>query len=878
MAEAIIFPIAKGIVKKIASFTGDRVLNLIDGEIKAAKSAKEDLKIIAEDLTAICAVLQDAEVKQYRNDTMKLWLKDLKTLVYDIDDLLDDVAIDSLRSSVNKSHLFPQLRYYFSSSNPVISRFQLTHKIKDLGQKLERIVARKTKFGLTEHPIEVSRPSRDLFNDISYLNRSSVVGRDEAKKQVMRSLLSVGDASCLSVLPITGIGGIGKTTLAKLVYDDLRNEFDMKIWGCVSDQFNLIKLLEDIIKDVSGIDTTNNTLGQLVNKLQHLLRGQKYMLVLDDVWDDAVADWKELRSLLEVGEAGSVVLITTRSRQIASDTQTMGVFDLDRLSDETSWLIFSQIAFREGEEQRYPFLCEIGRSIVEKCGGVPLVIKSIASLLRRDRDEREWQRINNMDSFTKLPGEYTKVMQLLRISYDKLPSHLKPCFAYCSLRGRDVELYPSQLMYIWNAHGLLQLQDENADIEGCGYACAMELVSRSLLEHPTIIFNDTILSCKIHDLLHQLAEEILGEELAVVTRNKLNVSESTRHIIWGYEGPDGLKGVQFPREQLLVAKKARTFKFGYRMSNVSLSFLEGVIAHFSYLRVLEIGYSTFEELPQSIGKLKHLRDLKISFNPFLKRLPDTVCKLLKLENLDFYCCETLEKLPKKIYRLVKLRKVSVTTCQKTLVGTGFMRLPSLRVLVLCNCKELELLWDDDDIGNLSSLRYLGIQHCQKLGSLPNSMKGLTNLEELWIENCEELDIEKGECMNGLQSLGSLFIQTVPRLKYLPDGVQLAAKSLKYLFISDCSSLIGLGTWSQSFTVLRKIVINNCPDLVRLPEGFLHIKFLESLWIRYCRHLSERCAVPNGADYPLIQHVPDFWLDGQFYAPQQIQSSTSSLPL
>ncbi|XP_074307320.1 putative disease resistance protein RGA1 [Silene latifolia] len=857
MAEAIIFAIAKSIVMKIATFTGDYVVNHIDGEIKAAKSAKEDLKIIAEELTAICAVLQDAENKQYSNAAMKLWLKDLKKLVYDIDDLLDDVSIDALRWSVNKSH-------FFSSSNPLISRFYLSHNIKDVRTKLESIVARKIKFGLTERPVEVSRPSRDLFNDISYVKRSTVVGRDEAKKQVMRSLLSVGDASCLSVLPIVGIGGIGKTTLAKLVYDDISNEFDLKIWGCVSDQFNLLKLLEDIIKDAGGVNTSNNTLGQLVNKLKDLLSGRKYMLVLDDVWVDDVAIWEELKSLLEVGKPGSVVLITTRSRQVASITQTMEEFDLDRLSDETSWSIFSQLAFREGEEQRYPLLCKIGRSIVGKCGGVPLVVKVIGSLLRRDRDDREWQRINNLESFTKLPGEYTKVMQLLRISYDKLPSHLKPCFAYCSLNARDVKLFPKQLIYLWNAHGLLQLQDGNDDIEDCGYACAMELVSRSLLEHPTIVFNDTMETCKIHDLMHELAEDVLGEELAVVTRNKLNVSESTKHIIWGYEGPEGLKGVEFPREQLLVAEKARTFKFGYRMINVSRSFLEGVIANFSFLRTLGIGYTTFEELPQSIGKLKHLRGLNLSFNPLLKTLPDTVCELLKLETLELYGCETLEKLPKKIYRLVKLRYFVVTTCQKTLVGTHFTRLPCLRFLWIFTCKELELLWDDDDIGHLNSLRRLYIQNCQKLASLPISIKGLTNLEELGINNCEELDMEKGECMSGLQSLRSLAIIQVPRLKCLPDGVQSAAKSLRHLGISNCSSLTGLGAWSQCFTVLCKIFIHNCPNLMSLPEGFLHIKSLQVLKISNCRHLSERCAVPNGADYPLIQHVPEYWLDGHIY--------------
>ncbi|KAL9230255.1 hypothetical protein vseg_005632 [Gypsophila vaccaria] len=877
MAEAIIFPIAKSIIKKLASFTGDRVLNDFAGEMKAAKSTKEDLKNIVEDLTAICVVLQDAQDKHYSNSSMKLWLKDLKRVVYEIDDLLDDVAIDSLQRSVNKGHFLQQLRYYLSSSNPLVSRFDLSHKIKDVRQQLERVVARKAKFGLTERPVEVSRPERDLFNDISYVNRSLAVGRDGAENEVTRRLLSLGDASCCpSVLPIVGMGGIGKTTLARLVYDGMHNdEFDMKIWACVSDKFSIIKLLEDIIKDASDENTTNCSLAQLVEKVQNLLCGKKYMLVLDDVWVDDFATWTDLKSILEVGKKGSVILITTRSAQVASITKTTEKdFDLDRLSDGTSWLIFNQLAFREGEQHEYPVLCEIGRSIVEKCGGIPLVVKTIGSLLRRERDEREWERINNMDSFTKLPGEYNKVMQLLRISYEKLPSHLKPCFAYCSLKARDGKLYPTQLVYLWNALGLLQLEDGRDELEDCGYACAVELVSRSLLEHSTTMFDGSIFACKIHDLMHELAKNVLGEELSVVTRHDLKVSESTKHIIWGYEGPDGLKGVEFPREQLLVAKKARTFKFRYRMSNVGRSFLEEVITNFSYMRTLEIGDSQLEELPESVGKLKHLRGLKLSNNPLLRTLPDTICNLLNLETLDLYCCEKLQKLPKRIYMLLKLRYFVVTTCQKTLADTKFTRLASLRFLWIIYCSELESLWEDEDIGRLHSLRRLYIEHCPTLGSLPNSMKGLTALEDLVITECEQIDLEKGECLSGLQSLRSLTISQVPLLIRLPHGFQSAAKTLKCLCIADCHSLTGLGHWSECFAVLCKILIHNCPHLVALPQGFRHLKSLKELRISNCPHLSKSCAVPHGVDYPLIQHVPRLCLDSHLYTPQQTQSSSS----
>ncbi|KMT09467.1 hypothetical protein BVRB_6g129390 [Beta vulgaris subsp. vulgaris] len=842
MAETIILPLAKSILEKLVTFPLDLALNDVTERIKLAKSVKKDVKTIHGNLSAICAVLKDAEAKQYASHAIKVWLTDLKSVVYELDDLLDEVAYDALRRSVNKGHFLPQLRYYLSpSSNPLVTRFHLSQNIKDLREKLASVVAKKNDFGLTVNPVEIPIVERDLFNDCSYVNESVIVGRDEAKKELITRLLAHGTAvTCPCVLPVVGMGGIGKTTLAKLVYKDLSHltgdQFDMKLWACVSHKFNLSKLLENIINQASNDVTSNLTLEQLVRKLQNLLNGKKYFLVLDDVWLDDASDWTDLKSIFEGGKVGSAILVTTRSAQVASITQTIKPYDLDRLPDDVCWSIFEQLAFMEDEKNKYPNLYEIGRSIVEKCAGVPLVVKSIGSLLRRVRDEGEWQRINNADSVANLHGESNKVLQLLRISYDKLPSHLKPCFVYCALKAKDVELYPTQLIYLWNAHGLLKLQDGAGEIEACGYANAMNLVSRSLLEQPKFEFNETIFACNIHDLLHDVAVDILGNELAFVTCDELHVSESTRHIIWGYEAPDSIWDKEFPKD-LLNAKKARTFKFGYRMNHVSRSFLEGVISNFSCLRILEIGDSQFEELPRSIGNLKHLRGLKLSYNPLLKSLPDTICNLLNLQTLDLYSCEQLKELPKKIYRLLNVRYFVITTCQTSLVGTKFNRLRSLRFLWIYNCKGLVSLWDDGDVGNLTSIRRLYIQNCPLLTRLPNNLKSLALLEDLVISNCEALDLEENQCLSGFQKLQSLAIIEVPQLRRLPDGIQSTATSLRYLCISGCDNLSQLPDGLKQFVMLRKILINNCPKLMALPEGFPNLDAHQELSIRNCPQLS-----------------------------------------
>ncbi|XP_021741024.1 putative disease resistance protein RGA3 [Chenopodium quinoa] len=856
MAEAIILPIAKSILGKIGSFTGDSVISSVSEELKAAKSAEKDLNKIADKLTAICAVLHDAEEKKYSNEAMKVWLRDLKRVVYDIDDLLDEVAFDALQRRVNEGRFRRKLRYYLSSSNPIIFSFHVSHKIRDLCEQLEHIVAKKNDFGLTESPVEYSTADiRNPFDRSSYVHVPDVMGREEAKQDVIRRLGRVNGVSELSVLPIVGMGGIGKTTLAKLVYHDVQL-FDLKLWVCVSDTFRIPKIIEDILKDGTGDSTPNQEMCILVRKLHSLLSGKKYLLVLDDVWVEEFGKWKELKDVLAVGNPGSVLLITTRNSKVASITQTFESYDLDSLPIDVCWSMFKQLAFKdEVEEAKYPNLCEIGRSIVKKCHGIPLVVNTLASLLRSVREEQEWQRINDMESFPALKQQYGNVLPLLKLSYDKLPSHLKPCFAHMSLYVKDTPFTSNIVSHMWSALGLLPLDKRNKDVDGFGYSYIREMTSMFLVEESNVHIVGLLCESKMHDLLHDLAVNIMAEELVVVTLDKMTGLDQARHVVWGY---DNLKEEQFPTE-LLRAKRARSFRFGYIMKHVSMSFLEGIISNLSCLRVLGLGSLWFEELPKSIGNLKHLRYLDLSCNPIMKSLPNTICNLLNLEVFNIGGCEQLKELPRDIHQLQSLKLFIVTTCQESLVNTKLNELSSLQSLHFHSCKSLISLWDSDNIGLLNSLKCLSIVDCPKLTSLIKGMKYLVNLQILDIRNCEELDMNKGEALQGLQSLRALQVSNV-KMASLPNDIQSAATSLQYLCISHCEGLVELPEWLHCFTSLEEFEIEDCPNVLGLPKCISQINSLQRLIIKGCPNLSKRCDVPDGEDYPLIQHIPIFVLD------------------
>lgn len=298
MSEALLWAVTKTILGHIASFAGDLTCSYATEGILAAQRVRNDLKKIENKVIAIRAVLHDAEKKQYDSEAIRIWLKDLKTVVYDIDDLLDEVGTDLLRRRVNKGHALQQVRYYLSSSNPVLSHFCWSQKIRDLLHSFDDIAANRRDLGLDDHYIVKTHGiERNPLDAFAYVKKTEIIGRDEAKSEIFRRLASscVGDASRVVVLPIVGLGGIGKTALAKLVFNDewVTKNFDVKLWACVSENFDLQKTIEEILSSVSNENTANLSIRQLHERLSEILDSRKYFLVLDDVWIEDIKVWRD---------------------------------------------------------------------------------------------------------------------------------------------------------------------------------------------------------------------------------------------------------------------------------------------------------------------------------------------------------------------------------------------------------------------------------------------------------------------------------------------------------------------------------------------------------------------------------------------------------
>ncbi|KAK9290299.1 hypothetical protein L1049_008466 [Liquidambar formosana] len=789
MAETILSSLAEGVLGKLVS--------LVEQEIVLVGGVKGEIKKLESTFSAIRAVLADAEKQQRTNQAVRDWLEKLKDVVYDVDDVLDELSTEALRRKVEiHGSKLKEVSNFFSRSNPIAFRSKIGHKIKEIRGRLDNIAKDRSDFQFSTEQVENVVRERTSH---SFVQESDVIGRENDKAQIVRKLLESNNDESLSVIPIVGLGGLGKTTLAKLVYNDSRvvENFKLRMWVCVSEDFDIKKLIEKIIDSIPDVQCASKELDPLQKCLQDSLKSKKFVLVLDDVWNEDLTKWKELEHLLICGARGSKIVVTTRIMKIASFMAGKGSpYKLKGLSHDQCLSILVKCAFEEGHAKLHPRLVEIGKEIVTKCGGIPLAVRTLGSLLYMNTEEREWLNIRDNDILQK---EHN-ILPALMLSYQHLPSYLKQCFAFCSIFPQDYEIRRDELICLWMAQGFLQSPNKSQQLEDIGNRYFNELISRSFFQEYMRPFyseiDDEISSYKIHDLILELAQKVASTEWINVDGMNVDfisqiISERVRHVLFVEKN---LSEKKFPTS-LLSATKLRSFSFACEVGPTNKSFVETLIFHFRCLRVLNLADSEFEELPRFVGKLKHLRCLNLSRNRRLKALPNSICKLLNLQTLYLYDCEQLQDLPRDIGKLISLRYLSLTSQLICMPVKGLQGLTSLRTLNLSKLSRMTSL--SEGIQYLTSLQIFRIRYCPRLCSLPSGMKHLTALEKLVIDDC-------------------------PNISSLPDGL----RSLTTLQVLDIESCPHLSRRCQKDTG------EDWPKISLIPNVFIDIRLLRKTRVAF----------------------------------------------
>ncbi|KAG8479787.1 hypothetical protein CXB51_029538 [Gossypium anomalum] len=759
-------------------------------------------------LPDIQAVLDDAEEKQIKNMGVKKWLEDLQDLAYDVDDILDEFAYEELRLNLQDTQaqarpskirkfipdriirsIFPPPSFQFKNS--------MITKVKDITDRLNSLTTRRSSLGLIEilSQAATSKGKQPRLQPTSVLDGVvEYVGRHK-EKQEMIELLKGNNSNGVSVLSIVGMGGMGKTTLAQLVYNDptINESFDLKAWVCVSDHFDAIAMTKAILQSITSESWDYSNLDLLQVKLKEKLSGKRFLLVLDDIWNENYSDWTILRSPFG---AGTTIIVTTRLQIVSSIVDPLKAFHLDKLSDDDCLSIFTQHALKARNFDGHPQFKEIGEKIIRKCNGLPLAAKAIGSLLRTVKYHREWERIYESEIWN-LPEEQCGIIPALLLSYHHLPSYLKRCFAYCSILPKDYEFEEEEIILLWRAEGVLQ-QKAMPQVKDIGNQYFQDLVSRSFFQ----ISSKDESRFVMHDLINDLAQVVAGEICCKLEGDKQQkFSNRTRHSSYIAGSYDTVKKF----EAIDQVNSIRTF-LPVRLSRYSRSFLTNVVLvdllpRLGYLRVLSLSGYKITELPDVFEILKHLRYLNFSGTD-IKCLPDSLCTLYHLETLLLRGCWKLQRLPSKMGNLVNLHYLDIR-------GAYLIeRFPS-RIDKLTNLQRLSnFIIGESDGHSIRELKYL------------SNLKGdfcLSGLENVNGEDAGEAKLNEKQGIDRLVLEWRRDTRKKEVEEWVLDSLH-PSKKLEQLVIQDFGGA-KFSTWiaDSSFKNMLSLVLHDCKNCKSLPS-------------------------------------------------------------
>ncbi|CAB4272798.1 unnamed protein product [Prunus armeniaca] len=717
MAEALI----SVLLEQLASI----IQKQVEQEVTLVVGVKKEVAKLSHNFKAIQVVLEDAEERQVKELNVKYWLDSLKDVSYEMDDVLDEWSTEILKQQIQKQEAgnagststtkkvcfcIPAPWFCVGQVSQVILRRDIAVKIKELNERLALIANERQNYNfqyMKRGSEQTERQKSSSFVDKTF-------GRVNEKEILVKKLLSEsgqGGATCL-VIPIIGMGGIGKTTLAQLAYNDeqVQAHFNNRIWVCVSDPFDEIKIAKDIIESLKRETPTSNVLQTLLEVIHESIEGKKFLLVLDDVWNEDYRKWEPLKLALQNGAVGSRILVTTRKEDVAMMMRASAdTINLKELSDENCRKLFYHIALVDREISEYRTFEVIGQEIVKKCKGLPLVAKTLGGLMRYKKTMKEWEDVLN-SKIWELEVVEKQVFQPLLLSYYDLAPAIKRCLLYCVIFSKDYNIVKDELIELWMSQNYLNSVG-NKEKEAVGEMYFDNLVMRSFFQEFEKDDLGNITGCKMHDVVHDF--------LQFLTKNECFVFEAeggNNKRIMEFDGYNKVRHLtlMFAPEGPLIPSSLCNFKNLRTLATFDskiASFGRELISQVKCLRTLNLSDNFLKEVPDEIGELVHLRYLDLSDNDDLMKLPDIVCNLINLQTLRLIWCTNLERLPEGMGKLINLQHLHVKYCRSLKLPKGIARLTSLRTLDEVYIRgnddvdnNKEALFELSDLRNMDQLR------------------------------------------------------------------------------------------------------------------------------------------------------------------------------
>ncbi|RDX83827.1 Disease resistance protein RPM1, partial [Mucuna pruriens] len=791
--------------------------NKVRGVPKDVADIEEELERIQAFINGAEKEGNDGEEDDERRDRIKEKVKELREAAFRIEDIIDDYMIcDESQPGDPGCAALPCEAVEFIKS--LILRLQIANKIQNVKSLVHGIDERyslQSRFSLEQRPNKHScRRNRDVIwqnlrMDPLYIEETEVVGI-EGQRDKLKEWLTKGRKEC-SVISVVGMGGLGKTTLAKQVFDnkEVHIHFRCHAWITVSQNYTVERLLRDMLNEFCKEKNKNpprnvSTMDQksLIDEVRNHLRQNRYVVVFDDVWNENF--WHDIRFAIIENKQSSRILITTRYDKVAEccvKYSSVWVHKMERLSDEKSLELFYKKAFRTDFNEHCPEqlvdeeafcsdsngccpdeLVDISLEIVKKCDGLPLAIVVIGGLLfSKDKDVDEWKKFcQDLSLELESNPELKSITKILGLSYDDLPYNLKSCLLYFGMYPEDYEIKSNRLIKQWIAEGFVKGKTGKTSKE-VAQQCLTELIHRSLVQVSSFTIDGKAKRCRVHDLLRTMilskikdtgfceyigehdqwvsngTSQFIGEQDQSVSSGiirRLTIASSSNDLVASIES-------SYVRSILFITDKG-----------LSEHSIDRILAKSMPLKVLDFEDARLSYVPQNLGNLIHLKYLSLR-NTRVKSLPKSIGKLQNLETLDVRQTSVLE-MPKEISKLRKLRHLLANMISFIHLKDGLGGMTSLQKISM-------LIIDYDgvvtrELGKLKQLRDLNItsfrrEHGNTLCSSINEMQFLEKLHIDTDDNNEVINLHFKSSLSTLRKLclrGKLenFPYWIPRLRNL----------------------------------------------------------------------------------------------------------------
>lgn len=906
MAEAVLLALAKiGII--LAEEASRAFISELSEEATNLKELPRNVKRIEKELNMMNGVIKDLGTSDIKKNVVKCWIAEVRKVAYRVEDVMDKYLYHAHQMQEEG-----KVKMFFTKGTKYTKIFKVVAEeiveIKDEIQHVNTLrswpVAAENMRPQKGADIERHRPGGwlpELIKD------EDLVGVEENRRKLTGWLYSNEPQS--TVITVSGMGGLGKTTLVRNVYDREKVNFPNHAWVVVSQTYNVEDLLRQLLTKVADKEQSppenmhKMDAYQLTEKIKEKLEDRKFLLVLDDVWDKEA--YTQMRNAFQNLRTSRIV-ITTRKEDVASLAFEKCRLQLHPLGKADSFNLFCRRAFNNRIDCKCPpKLRELATSIVQRCQGLPLAIVSMGGLLSsRQPTEYAWSQ-----AYDQLRNEMSKndhIRAILNLSYHDMPGDLRNCFLYCSMFPEDYPMSRETLVRLWVAEGFAEKKD-SSEPEDVAEGNLMELIRRKMLE---VVESDElgrVNTCKMHDIVRDLALSVAKEEMFGTASDNGTMTQldtEVRRFSTCKWKDDSAPRVSFPHLRTLLSLEA---------VSSSTSMLNSIFSGSNYLSVLELQDSAISEVPTSIGNLFNLRYIGLRRTNVCK-LPECIENLSNLQTLDMKQTQIV-KLPRGIVKVKKLRHLIAEryadekrTEFRYFIGveapkrlSGLEELQTLQTVQAS--KELA-----EQLEKLTKLQNLWIDNisatnCAKLFTALSKMPLLSSL---LLSACDEKEVL---CFQNLNPISKKFHRLIVRGQWATGTLELPifqnhCKNLRYLALSWCQlgedplRVLGLhvpnltylklnnmdsanrliitaGSFPKLKTIVLKLMpnvnrlkiaddalpvieglyIDSLPGLDRVPVGIENLLSLKKLWLLNL-HQDFKADWIHREMHRKMQHVPD----------------------